>query len=246
MGRFICQRRLHRLEVDRFERRLPLLELMEWRALLGQVGLQGGGELRAIAQGRLPRQRVREIGSVKAVRQRPRAQPLRDRLGVRRSARKVRGETASLLGLQAQLVERALGDDDTAPHDRDAIGHQLRLSQHVSRDDEGSATALLLAEIAAHVRRGDRSQTRGGRVTEDPAGLMDGGADERHLLRHAARVSGENGVGAVSEIEALEERRDALAADFLGNSIQVAKAVEVFRCGVASVQARLVGHHAEA
>ncbi len=157
----------------------------------------------------------------------------------------MRLETAALFSLLAQLVQRALGDDEPAPHDGNAVGHQLRLAQHMSRDDESRAAFFLLAEVAAHVRRGHRVQAGGRFVAEDPVGLVDGRADQGYLLRHATRVRGQDGVGAVSQLETLEKARDALAADLFRDAVQVAKAVEVLSRRVASVQARLVRHHTE-
>ncbi len=111
------------------------------------------------------------------------------------------------------------------------------------RHDQGGATLLLLIEITAHVRRRDWVQAGRRLVAEDPVGLVERGADQRHLLRHAARIRSQDCALPVRELEALQQSVDALVADRLWNAIQVSEMVEVLRRGVAPVEPRLVGHH---
>ena len=138
-----------------------------------------------------------------------------------------------------------MSDDQASPHDGDSIRHQLRLAQHVRRDDQRSTSTLLLVEIPPHVRRGNRVQARGRLIAEDPVRLVERGADQRHLLRHPAGVRGEDRVLAVGQLETFEQRGYAPAPDRLWNAIEVTEVVEVFRRGVAAVKPRLVRHDAE-
>ena len=218
---------------------------MERRVLVGKAGLELRSEVGAVADARLPRQGVGELRAFEPVREGAGAQPLHDGGRISRRSREVRFEAATHPGFLAQLVERALGHDHPAPHDGDAIRHQLRLAQDVSGHDESGAAALLLAQVVAHVRGGHRIETSGRLVTEDPVRLVDGGADQGDLLCHAAGVGGQDGARAISQLKAFEERSDALAANLLGNAIQVSKPVEVLGRRVATVQPRLVRHDAE-
>jgi hypothetical protein len=70
-------------------------------------------------------------------------------------------------------------------------------------------------------------------------------SDQRNLLRHAARVGSKHGVGAISEVEALEELGDPRATLLFWNSIEVAKAIQVLGSRVSPVKARLIRHHAK-
>ena len=106
-------------------------------------------------------------------------------------------------------------------------------------------TLALLAEIVAHVGGRDRVEAGGGLVAEDPVRLVQRGSDQRNLLRHAARVGGQHGVSAVGQLETLEQLGDSLLPHGGRDAVQKAEMVEVFGRGVASIQARLVGHHAK-
>ena len=111
--------------------------------------------------------------------------------------------------------------------------------------DQGGAPLLLLAEEMAHVGRGHRVEPRSRLVAEDPVGIMQRRPNQRHLLRHAARVRGEDRVAAVGQLETLEERGDARTPFCFRNPIQVAEPIEVLRRRVATVEPRLVGHDAK-
>ena len=70
-------------------------------------------------------------------------------------------------------------------------------------------------------------------------------SDQRDLLGHTSRVGREDRVAAVREVEAFEKLGDALGADACRHAIQISEVVEVLDRGIAAVQPRLVGHHAE-
>ena len=111
--------------------------------------------------------------------------------------------------------------------------------------DERGASLSLLGEVVAHIRRGDWIEAGRRLVAEDPVGIVPRGADQGDLLRHAARVGREHGVGAVGQLEALEQPLDPLATLDLWDAVEITEVVEVLGGGVASVEPRLVGHDAE-
>src|SRR5437879_4927133 len=113
-------------------------------------------------------------------------------------------------------------------------------------DDERRAAGALLAEVVAHVGGRDGVEAGGRLITEDPVRFVKGGSNERDLLGHATRVRGEDGVGAVRELETLEQRGDALRAQVSRYAVQVAEVIEVFDRGVTAVKPSLVRHHPEA
>ncbi len=112
--------------------------------------------------------------------------------------------------------------------------------------DEGRPALLLLGQVVPHVRRGHRVEAGGGLIAEDPVGLVQGGPDQRDLLRHAAGVGGEDRVASVREPETFEQRVDAARALRLGNSVQITEAIEILGRGVAAVEASLVRHDSQA
>src|SRR5207249_7895536 len=86
----------------------------------------------------------------------------------------------------------------------------------------------------------------GGRlIAEDPVGIVKRGSDQRHLLRHAAGVRGEDRGLAVRELKSFEQCCDAFAAKFPGDAVQESEVVEVLRRRVATIEPRLVRHHAK-
>src|SRR6266566_3451832 len=111
-----------------------------------------------------------------------------------RSAAETYRKATPRLRLAAKLVKRSVRDDYAATHYGDPIRHQLGLAQHVGRDDERGAARSLLAEIFPHVRGRHGVESRGRLVAKDPIGLVQGGADQSHLLSHAPRVGGEDRV----------------------------------------------------
>ncbi len=173
------------------------------------------------------------------------AQPITQLFKMARPAAQTYREAAPRLRLAAQLVKGAVGHDDAPTHDGDAIRHQLGLAEHMGRDDERGAARSLLAEISPHVRSRHRVETRGRLVAKDPVGLVQGGADQGHLLGHAPRVGGEDRVGPIRQLEALEQLGDAPPAHILRHAIEVTESVEVFDCGVAAVEPSLIGNDAE-
>ena len=243
MVTWLASRHRHRLQVHRLEGGLLFLELVKRCSLLCEQGLKSRREIGPVSGVRLPRQGVAQPVVTQAVLQGVLPKPIRHRLRVRDRAGEMGDEAPALPSLPAKIVECSGGDDDPAPHDGDPIRHQLRLAQHVRRDDQRRTATPLLVEIAAHVRRGHRVQAGGRLVAEDPIRLVKRGADERHLLRHAARVRGEDRVLAVRELEALEQISDAPAADRLRNTVEESEVVEVLRSGVAAVESRLVRYH---
>ncbi len=110
----------------------------------------------------------------------------------------------------------------------------------MGRDDERGAARSLLAKIFPHVRSRHRVETRGRLVAKDPVGLVQGGADQGHLLGHATRVGGEDRVSAIRQLEALEELGDAPPAYIVRHAVEVTESVEVFDRGVAAVEPGLV------
>ncbi len=214
-------------------------------SVLGQPGLQLRGERRAIADGGVPRQRVSKTLAVQPVAERVLAKPAFKGFLIGRLRRKLCHEQPAVACFAAQLVESAVGDDQTLPHDGDAVRHELGLAQHVGRDDQSRAASPLLTEEVAHVSRGNGVETCCRLVAENPVGFVQRGADQRDLLRHAAREGGKHGVRAIGQLEALQKVADSLASNRFGNAVEVSKVVEVFRRRVAAVKARLVGHDPE-
>ncbi len=239
------QRLVHRADVDRLQARLLLLQLVERSPVLGQPCLQLRGERRAIADGGVPRQRVGETLAVQLVAERVLAKPAFQGFLVGRLRRKLCHEQPAVACFAAQLFESAVGDDQTLPHDGDAVRHELGLAQHVGRDDQSRAASPLLTEEVAHVSRGNRVETRCRLVAENPVGFVQRGPDQRDLLRHAAREGGKHGVRAIGQLEALQEVADSLASNRFGYAVEVSEVVEVLRRRVAAVKARLVGHDPE-
>ena len=74
------------------------------------------------------------------------------------------------------------------------------------------------------------------------SGCVQGGPDQRDLLRHSTRVGREHRVGAIGQLETLEQLRDPLAALGLWNAVEVAEVIQVLGSRVSPVQSRLVGH----
>ena len=134
----------------------------------------------------MPVEAVRDPLAVQLERERVLFQPDLQVIRVSWRAAEAHRETPPHSGFAAQLVERAVGDDDASSHDRDAVRHQLGLTEHMGRDDQRGASCALLAEVVAHVC-GSHGVEAGGRlVAEDPVRVVKRGADERDLLGHAA------------------------------------------------------------
>src|SRR6266851_829702 len=77
------------------------------------------------------------------------------------------------------------------------------------------------------------------------AQLVQRGADQGHLLGHTTRVGGEDRVGAIRQLEPLEELPDAPPAHILRHAVEVTESVQVFDRGVAAVQPGLIGNDTE-
>src|SRR5260370_24613261 len=69
---------------------------------------------------------------------------------------------------------------------------------------------------------------------------MESSPNQSHLMGHAHRVSGENRVRSVRELEALQQLRDAPFAHVRRHTVEVTEAFEGCDRGVALVQPRLV------
>ena len=228
-------RRSHRFQVHRLQRRLVLLEPVERRTVLREQALKPSREIRPFRGGRRPGQCVVQAIAVKAVIECLLAQPARHRLCLGERTGETSDELPAFPDLLAQLFRTSMGHHDPAPHDGDAVSHQLRFAENVRCHDQGRTALLLLVEIPAHVRRRHRVEPGGRLIAEDPVGIVKRGPDQRHLLRHAAGVRGEDRGLAVRELK----------SKFPGDGVQESEVVEVLRRRVATIEPRLVRHHAK-
>ena len=236
----------HRLEVDRFQTLLLLGKLEIRRAACVQPALKLGREGGQLGVRPLPGDAVVEPATFQRGLGVMAPEPGQDGLRLFEVGAELGGEAPGGVGPAAERGQRALGHDQALAHDRDPVGEQFRLAQDVGGDDDGRSPVSLLAQVAPHVSRGHRVEPDRGLVAEEPERVVEGGADQRDLLRHASRIGAEDAAGGVCQFEALQQLADPGPAFRRRHAVDPAVVVEVLPGGVPAVKPGQVGDHAKA
>src|SRR5205823_237265 len=112
----------------------------------------------------------------------------------------------------AAEVRRRIDTDDLTAEERDAIAHAVSLVEVVGAEEHGAALGAERVDEVTHGLRGVGIETGGRLVEEKHLRVMHGGAGDRDLLLHAARVRRDRVVATVPEAHEAQEVLDALAA----------------------------------
>ena len=121
-----------------------------------------------------------------------------------------------------ELARRPLGHDLRLVHDNEVVAQLLRLVHVVGRDDERRAAPLQLVEPLPKQVARLRVQAGGGLVEDDEVRLVDERASDRQAPLHAAGQGLDLVLGALVELDELEELIGPLAGDLAGD-VEVAR-----------------------
>ena len=144
-----------------------------------------------------------------------------------------------------QLPRRALGHDLRLVHDDEVVAQLLRLVHVVGRDDQRRPAPLQLVE--ALPQQVPRLRVEAGRrlVQDDQLRLVDERAGDRQAPLHAAGQRLDLVLGALVELDELEQLVGALAGDVAGD-VEVARVhLEVLAHRQLGVEVVDLRHHAQ-
>src|ERR1700681_2271785 len=111
-----------------------------------------------------------------------------------------------------QLCWRAEGDDAPMIDDGEALAQRVGFFHVVRGQQNGFAAVVVLANDLPEKQARLRIESCAGLIQEKHLWIVHHGARDGESLHHAAGESAHNLVGAVGELEALEERCGATAA----------------------------------
>src|ERR1035437_7759666 len=194
------------IQEDLMQRRLHQLE-----ALNRSAGLHDAAQQRLRIGARCELDLVEPVRVVGARHERPIGEDVRDRRPSLTGNRE-RDDTRSVCCLDV--------DDGTVEHlvamrdDADGVADAFRVVHQMRAEDDGLAASLEIDDRVLERLRVDGIETGEGLVEDDEVGIMDEGADELHLLLHAAREFVDLGQPPILlgrlELEALHPVVDAL------------------------------------
>ena len=144
-----------------------------------------------------------------------------------------------------QILGRSLGDDAAVVDDGEPVAQGVGLVHVVGGEDDGFAEAVVIADDLPQQQARLRIEAGAGLVEEQHFGIVHHGAGDGEALHHAAREGAGHVVGAVGELELLEQLGGAPLA--LAGALAEVGAVEQqdFARGEGEIQVGPLRHHAD-
>ncbi len=119
-----------------------------------------------------------------------------------------------------QFLRCAQRDDTTVIDDSEALAEGVSFLHVVSREQNGFAAAVVLANDLPEKQARLRIQSRARLIKEKHQRIVHHGACDGESLHHAAGKSADDLVGAIGELEPLEQRGSAIVA-FVGTEAKI-------------------------